>query len=617
MIEIKGNSESLLVLFEKDVFNGNHQKAYDALVCHILPKIDTGIFFKEIGEANLSIKSICTRLLSAYYYFIWDNKLNISDDGFVVIVKNIMLFDILRSQSSYKDSTDFYVQYIKENKNKIQDEIYAKKIILSTSPSESHIKYLNKLPKRLKFSYYCGVLASKWVLAKEGEEYRQKVMECISKDAPFVLEDIFIDRFSSAWMHCSYSLISKKHDVKKYLNDAASTWLKSRGITDVHTIHNKKIGKPRLLVISERLERVHAMYRCYGPSLESLKDYFHIINVVDQKHYDGGKYDWIDEQVVIDAYSEDICAVLKKIVSIKADMVLYPSIGMHFWSVALASIRLAPIQVMLVGHPATSNSKVIDYVVVDEGFLSDENTFSEKVVTVKKGGMPFIHYDERPRRAEIERESQDVINIAVSAAVMKINYRFLSVCRKISEKSKRVIVFHFFTARGGVELEYIRQEIASAIGDNIMIYPPASYRDYINCLSVCDLMLSAFPFGGTNSNIDAVSLGIPIVCLDGSETHSHIDIELMKRFSQPDWLSVENEDEYIDATIRLIENDEERATISKQLSSIDPVDAFNCNDEVAFGKVMHLIYLMHNVLIESSSKLISQESLEMLLNDAG
>jgi predicted O-linked N-acetylglucosamine transferase (SPINDLY family) len=79
------------------------------------------------------------------------------------------------------------------------------------------------------------------------------------------------------------------------------------------------------------------------------------------------------------------------------DIIYYPSIGMAIWVIAMASLRLAPIQVMTYGHPATSNSPYIDYGII-EADCCVEDRFSEKMVTLPPNTVRPTEYEAVPQR---------------------------------------------------------------------------------------------------------------------------------------------------------------------------------------------------------------------------
>lgn len=64
----------------------------------------------------------------------------------------------------------------------------------------------------------------------------------------------------------------------------------------------------------------------------------------------------IDGEVQLDGFR----TAVERIAATRPDMVYYPSIGMDPNIIALVNLRLAPIQIISLGHPATSNTDTID-----------------------------------------------------------------------------------------------------------------------------------------------------------------------------------------------------------------------------------------------------------------
>ena len=97
---------------------------------------------------------------------------------------------------------------------------------------------------------------------------------------------------------------------------------------------------------------------------------------------------------VHDAFHKVVCfpddvKEMKKCVGLilkqKPDMILYSSLGMQNAVIPLATLRLAPIQMMVLGHPAPSRMPEIDYVIMDDGFDSGRDMFYRKNHMVKVG----------------------------------------------------------------------------------------------------------------------------------------------------------------------------------------------------------------------------------------
>ncbi len=73
----------------------------------------------------------------------------------------------------------------------------------------------------------------------------------------------------------------------------------------------------------------------------------------------------------------------------KPVLFFYVGVGMVPQVIALASMRLAPIQCVSFGHTASTMSEAMDYFILPEDFAGAPETFSEKVLAVPKAAMPF------------------------------------------------------------------------------------------------------------------------------------------------------------------------------------------------------------------------------------
>jgi len=66
------------------------------------------------------------------------------------------------------------------------------------------------------------------------------------------------------------------------------------------------------------------------------------------------------------------------------------------------------------------------------------------------------------------------------------------------------------------------------------------------------------------------------VALEGLDLHARTDSMLLRRLGMPEWLVTQNEDQYIAAALRVIDNDAERIALSRQALALDI-------DRVLFG----------------------------------
>jgi hypothetical protein len=333
-------------------------------------------------------------------------------------------------------------------------------------------------------------------------------------------------------------------------------------------------AKPVLLCILEWFQSDHAMYRTYSTAIGALKERFRLIGISLRGASDETSRAIFDEVHVLPSPGpllETVRRAADIAASEKPDLVYYPSVGMFPETIFLINLRLAPLQMMSIGHPATSHSPFIDYAIVEEDYLGDPACFSEKLLSVPPGAIPYRPPTNCPVIASKVRSSPDPVRIAVAASLMKVNPLLLETLRRIAETSKVPVEFHFFTlAAFGLTKVYLENLVRRILGSRAIVFPHSSYAQYVENLNRCDMFANPFPFGNTNGIVDTIRQGLPGVCLSGREVHSHIDEGLFRRLGLPEWLIARTPDEYVSAAVRLAENSTEREALARSLLRSNP-----------------------------------------------
>ena len=98
---------------------------------------------------------------------------------------------------------------------------------------------------------------------------------------------------------------------------------------------------------------------------------------------------------------------------------------------------------------------------------------------------------------------------------------------------------------------------------------------YMKNLSVCDLAIGTFPFGGSNTNTDIALLGIPkIFYSEGCGLASYSDQTALEKLNPPDILMPKTEGELLANLIYLIHDKTLRDELSQQIKESDPYKLF-------------------------------------------
>lgn len=377
----------------------------------------------------------------------------------------------------------------------------------------------------------------------------------------------------NVYMHCSYAERADKHDIKRPLNRLVRSKLAQHGLAkSMPPPPTPAAGeKPVLLAVLERFDSGHSIYRTHSLTLEAARAQFRTVGV-GRGSVDGAGRAIFDEfvELVPGTVFANVAQVRELARRVGAHVLYMPSVGMDPLCVLLATIRIAPLQVMALGHPATTHSPEIDYVVVEEDYVGDLACFSERLLLLPRDAMPYrqIAATHSLSRLEPARNNPTgTVRVAVLAAIMKINPGFLLACARIASEAGRDVHFEFMPGLArGLTHAHLKRVVHHYLGDRVTVHPHQPFDAYLRVVGSCDLFINPFPFGNTNGIVDAVSAGLVGVCRTGREVHEHIDEGLFRRLGFPDWTIASTTDHYVDAAVRLIRNDDERSSLRSRLT---------------------------------------------------
>jgi hypothetical protein len=372
------------------------------------------------------------------------------------------------------------------------------------------------------------------------------------------------------YMHCSYADLPQRHRIKTAICRLIEKKLTAAGIDGLPEVvstplasSSEQASKPVMLVLLEWFSGGHSIYRTHSKSMEAARRHFRLVAVGYAPNVDELGRAVFDEFIEL-ATPGDMLACLHQVQEIAVQQrpqVFYmPSVGMFPITMFAANLRLAPIQVAALGHPATTGSRHIDYISVEEDFVGDPACFGEKLLTLPADGQPYRPSAIPFKLPILVRADRPYVNVAIAATTMKLNPRFLMACQKIAElaaqageagRQAKQIRFHFLIGQAQGLLFPQLQRLILRYVPGASVYPHQPYQEYLSVFNQCDMFLSPLPFGNTNGIIDAFTVGLPGVCKTGPEVFEHIDEGLFRRIGLPDWTIAATLDDYILAAVRM------------------------------------------------------------------
>lgn len=428
---------------------------------------------------------------------------------------------------------------------------------------------------------------------------REQILPWLSKRLDQIedIEALPIGVLHDLYMHCSYADHSSKHDIKKAINILICRKLHQHGFVDYSTNLQEVSGsqpkqKPVMLVVLEWFGSSHSIYRTHSLTIENARRHFHVVGMAYQQCVDEITTQVFDEFIPIQregSIFDQLRQIQGVATELDAQICYMPSVGMFQLTMWLANLRVAPLQLMALGHPATTHAHAIDYVVVEDDYVGSAQCFSEQLLKLPKDGMPYRpSVSAEQLNLNFQRQLEpSIVRIAVCATTMKLNPNFLQTCALIAKNAKVQVHFEFLIGQAqGIIHPYVERVVKEYLGSHVTVHPHQAYADYMNVIGRCDMFINPFPFGNTNGIIDTVAAGLVGICKTGPEVHEHIDQGLFERLGFPDWMVAHTIDDYIKSAIRLAENHKERHLLSEQLAGSGATDIIFSGRPEIFGDLL-------------------------------
>jgi len=601
-----------VIRFEQEVAAKNYEAACVELL-DILSKIDTnfggveGIEIDYPSQLNDElvqdkIKHFCTRVAVAMSELFSDPKLDISEGGaqrFFTLQRWInMIFasspfvnadHVLQTYNRNPDKTnlsDFHLDNARSSLIKFCI------FYLPESNVNVNLDALWNLDPELCASLCFALQSPRFIGTDQAFSKRGTLLQWFPEKLVTIenLNNVPSAISHDVYMHCSYDIAENKHWVKKALNQVIRRHLLQGGWTDRDvTKLGERNGKPVMVVLLEHFHSSHSIYRTHSTSMIAARERFYLIGVGNDAVDEAGKAVFDEFRILEGNNVVSKLDNLKDICEKNGAAVLYmPSIGMDLTTIFASNTRLAPVQVIALGHPATTHSDFIEYVIVEDDYVGSEKCFSEQLLRLPKDALPYVPSALAPQHVEYRlRENPEVVNIGIASTTMKLNPYFLAALKAIRDRANVKVHFHFALGQSsGVTHPYVERFIKSYLGNDATAHPHAPYDQYLRILHNCDMMVNPFPFGNTNGIIDMVTLGLVGICKTGAEVHEHIDEGLFKRLGLPEWLIANTVDEYVERAIRLAENHQERLALRRHIIENNGLKTLFTGDPSPMGKVL-------------------------------
>ena len=239
------------------------------------------------------------------------------------------------------------------------------------------------------------------------------------------------------------------------------------------------------------------------------------------------------------------------------DAILYSEIGMDPFSMHLACLRLAPLQMLTWGHPMTSGLPTIDWYLSGELLESEDadHHYSEKLIRLPGTGVCTSPLEIRPKPVVFKFDRERVPGTRCKLYLCQHAFKYTdSAIKLIADIALAIPESDFFVVRDSKYPEAFQsavdamridfQQRGLAFDNRVFFLPWMNREQFLGSFSSVDIYLDLPGFSGYTTAWQAISQGLPVVTLQGKYLRQRLASGLLKRIGRDEDIAI-NAEEYI------------------------------------------------------------------------
>ncbi|TWU42180.1 O-linked N-acetylglucosamine transferase, SPINDLY family protein [Novipirellula artificiosorum] len=303
----------------------------------------------------------------------------------------------------------------------------------------------------------------------------------------------------------------------------------------------------------------HPVGKIILPILESHdRDLFHVTVYHDSEQFDEitkATEQAVDRFVLIQAMEDE--AVAQAIRQDQLDVLIelggYTGGGNRL---RVLSKRVAPVQVSFLGYPNTTALQTIDYHLTDR--FADppgtaESLYGEQLIWLDHAHLAWRPY---PEVANVSVASRGAPLLGVFNNIAKISPTAIAAYATILKKAPQASVLFKYGDRYSIRSvqDRYRREFASCgvLPRQLRFQTRAeTLETHLQTMMSVDLALDAFPYQGTMTSLECLSVGTPIVSCCGEFYAHRATSAMMIRLGMPELVAGDAE-EYVEIAVQML-----------------------------------------------------------------
>ena len=265
-----------------------------------------------------------------------------------------------------------------------------------------------------------------------------------------------------------------------------------------------------------------------------------------------------------------LTAMRSSIEKIKLDILYYPDIGMDPVSYFLSFSRLARIQCVTWGHPVSTGVSTIDYFIsskIIDAKLNDSQ-YTEKLLRLDQFSTDYS----RPILPNLTKSRSD-FNLKDDAniyfcpqSLFKLHPDFDKILGEIlrADPNGEIILLEGQHQEWGIKLRTRLNTTIPDVTARIKFIPRLNGSDFLECISLANVILDTPHFCGGNTSYEAFSLGKIIVTLPSRFLRGRLTMGLYHQMGIKRFIA-KNPEEYVKLAVKFGVNREAQSIAERDI----------------------------------------------------
>lgn len=254
-------------------------------------------------------------------------------------------------------------------------------------------------------------------------------------------------------------------------------------------------------------------------------------------------------------------AMVERIREAAPHVIVYPEVGMDPTTARLASLRLAPVQCLAMGHPDTTGIPTLDYFLSSALMETAEADafYSERLVRLPNTSFDYQPLAVTPAAPDLRAAGvrADAIKYLCCQSLYKYRPAHDALLPRIAQAAPQaqfLFIEHSlspeFTALTRKRLAAAFRDAGLDAGRHVVFLKPLSPAHYAGLNAAADVYLDSLDWSGGNTTLEAVAAGLPVVTLPGRFLRGRVSDGILQHMGLGDTVPL-TEAEYVEQAVRL------------------------------------------------------------------